>query len=618
MVFSRFFSCAMFVLFFLYFFVASTFAAGTIPRDGLRLELMLATCSQDTSGNNRVVTATGIAPVYQIDSIYGVPFAQFSGSGLLKVNTAWSATGSDDFTLSIWIKIVDADLSSNQVTNYTTLTSTFFNRWWNWVNATYYDKPMVLLSTKTGTGDASNFRLALSKEWKCSLNNSPRTLFDFNVYSSAVPYHGDIYGIFDPLFDCISLKDGKWHNLIITRKTNLMRILIDWNVSWSAILNLQFSRNWSFGWYVFPIDTITYSLFPQLIKNAIYNAHFYKWWMAWFRLYSRSITDTEIEALGDEYRYAQSELAGAGGIQVTMDKYIKPILYANFRNIPTNLNKDNVIYEYSTSTGIFSPITNITQIGSASWTIDYKIGVDLTGKPDGKMNVVFRVRSADQSFQNIGTVGFMKIDTQVEIIINQPNTDLAIDKTITANVIDGLLYMYQTRGTICDGTITTWDDYSDLTFASKNDNGIRICYKAFFPGINKTIYKLSSAIQWIQSKEQVGLTSGLFTDYALWTKSLYQKPNDTTSMMLDLLAVSPGSTQGTINGVTMTDINGDWLVDFLYSNNATIDAITWIKNNYKAIIVNNWNYTFKSAYKCVNVISNNINTYYWDCADTTR
>jgi hypothetical protein len=69
----------------LFFFIpillgySHTFAE--IPRDELRLELLLATGSQDTSGNNRLVTATGVAPSYQIDPVYGIPYAQFSGSG---------------------------------------------------------------------------------------------------------------------------------------------------------------------------------------------------------------------------------------------------------------------------------------------------------------------------------------------------------------------------------------------------------------------------------------------------------------------------------------------------------------------------------------------------------
>ena len=88
-----------------YLFVNNTFSAGDIPRDGLRLELLLATGAQDTSGNNRLVTSTGVAPTFQIDSTYGVPHAQFLGSGGLNVNTSWSATSTDDFTLSIWVKV---------------------------------------------------------------------------------------------------------------------------------------------------------------------------------------------------------------------------------------------------------------------------------------------------------------------------------------------------------------------------------------------------------------------------------------------------------------------------------------------------------------------------------
>ncbi len=39
----------------------------------------------------------------------------------------------------------------------------------------------------------------------------------------------------------------------------------------------------------------------------------------------------------------------------------------------------------------------------------------------------------------------------------------------------------------------------------------------------------------------------------------------------------------------MTDINGDGLVDFLYSRNDPIR---------RAILINNGNYTFKTVYKC--------------------
>lgn len=606
----------------LFFFIpillgySHTFAE--IPRDELRLELLLATGSQDTSGNNRLVTATGVAPSYQIDPVYGIPYAQFSGSGWLRVNTSWSAGASDDFSMSVWIKISDNNLINNQSANLVPLTSTFWNAWWNWIGQTYYDKPMVILSTKTGTGDSSNFRLALSKEWKCSINNAPRSLLYFNVYSSAVPYHGDIFSILDASFDCASLKDGKWHNVILTRKSSTIRMYLDWNSIWSAVSNLQFSRNWSFWEYAFPIDNETYKLFPLSIKDAIYNSHFYKWWMAWYRLYSRAITDSEIDALMNEYLYTQSDLIGAGNITLAMERYAKPNLSMQLKSIAPNLSKDMVDYQYSTDGKIFSGITDITDISASTGSLSYRVSLNLSSVPDGKVNITLRVKSGE-TYQNIGSVSFSKIDSTMTITINQPNSDTATSKNISAATEAwNILYMSQTRWTICDGTITTWEDYSDLTFTNKNDNGIRICYKAVNTGINKTIYKLSAAIQGVQSTEdQKTKWYNLFANYTLWTKSAFPKSDDSTAMILELLGVSSGQSQGTINGITMTDINGDGLVDFLYSRNDPIR---------RAIMINNGNYTFRTVYRCAvdgwpsvyAWVAPAPYVYYWDCADSTR
>ena len=65
----------------------------------------------------------------------------------------------------------------------------------------------------------------------------------------------------------------------------------------------------------------------------------------------------------------------------------------------------------------------------------------------------------------------------------------------------------------------------------------------------------------------------------------------------------------------MTDINGDGLVDFLYSRNDPVR---------RAIVVNNGNYTFRTVYRCAIDPLKDANgvivshTYYGDCADTTR
>lgn len=613
-------------------FSASTFAAGTIPRDGLRLELLLATGSQDTSGNGRIVSSTGVVPSYQVDSTYGIPFAQFTGSGGLKVNTAWSASVYDDFTISFWSKPNLIALNNNSIWNVVINNTGNIIQWSMYLvkDSSYimYDTPMVLFSSKISWSDFTNMRFAFTKEWKCSF--SSRSTFDM-LYNITWPiwvknagFISDVFSNLDTPFNCAPLVDGKWHNVVLMRKSWIFSFYIDGSVVASFAYNGSIQKLlsiWNMGTTM--VNT-TYQYYSESIKNSIWNNHFYKWWISSYRLYSRYLSSDEIEALGDEYRYAQSDLVGAGNIQVSMDKYSKPILYANFRNILNSLNKDNVTYEYSVNSGAYAPITDITQISNGSWTIDYRIWVDLSWISDGRTSVIFRVRWSDQSFQNIGTIVFTKLDTQVGIIINQPNTGLNPDKTITAIVTGGTgqLFIFLTRWTVCDSSITTWENYSDLTFASKNENGTQVCYKAIFPSINKTIYKLSSPIQGIQSKDQINIGYGVFSNYLLWNKSLYQKSDDTASMMLELLGVSSAQSQGTINGVTMTDINGDGLVDFLYSRNDTIR---------RAIIINNGNYTFKTVYKCAYDAWNPISYsstwfitpamspyFYGDCADTNR
>ena len=81
MVFPGFFFRTLLVLLFSYIFGVSAFAAGSIPRTDLRLELMLATGSQDTSGTNRVITTSGSAMTFLNDTTYGIPFGKFTGSG---------------------------------------------------------------------------------------------------------------------------------------------------------------------------------------------------------------------------------------------------------------------------------------------------------------------------------------------------------------------------------------------------------------------------------------------------------------------------------------------------------------------------------------------------------
>jgi hypothetical protein len=616
------------------FLYASVSAAGIIPNTDLRLELRLATGSADTSGLSRIVTSTGIAPTYSVDSIYGIPNARFTGSGWLKVNTSWSSS-IDNFTVSFWMK------HSWSFMNWTVIltwaTKQIRIEWaWPSLPSDYRDDTYStsLAQTIFTSDDNGGTKLIINSAWKCSLrgwNGTALIQSTFlgsvrNAYGTWASLYKNDYRVFDvwtnmqEFFNCSQLLDKKWHNVVIMRNLNVLTFSID-GVEVAKFTTTPFSigRNITLG--LSETLPLTYSGKLSTAEVAtVAKMKYFQWNMAGFRLYSRVLSDLELQSLGDEFRYAQSELVWAGNIQVSMDKYASPDIFVNFKNIPLALKKESVTYEYATDGKTFSPVTSITNISTGTGFLDYKVMVDLTGKPDGLTVLTFRVRATNQSFQTLGTVRFNKLDNIANIEIAMPSADISTSKTISAYATGAQLSMFVTTSTTCDASVTAFESYSDLTFTNKLDNGKRVCYKAIYLSTNKTIYKLSSVIQWIQSLDEktVSANTRLFDTYLLWAKSNYPKISDTSTLVLDLLSVSATSSNGTINGVTMTDINGDGLVDFLYSRNDPIR---------RAIIVNNGNYTFKTAYKCAidlpkdafgNIIPWALSSYYGDCADTIR
>lgn len=611
------------------FFYASTFAAGVIPRSDLRLELLLSTWSQDTSGNNRVVTSTWAAPIYETDSVYGISSAKFNGGGGLLVNTSWAST-TDNYTISFWVKhswlfstwttVITWSTIKNNIhptcpscSDYNYNTDIYSTTIWQNIFTSWPEGWIKLVMSSAGK---------CSIRWGNSLVNSV-SVFGWTTRTPAgvlVNYYTNFYSMTDvgtnlqESFNCTQLLDKRWHNITLMRRnSSTLSIYID-GLEVTRLISWPFSIGRNITIWQSSTNTSYYSwkFLPSQI-GAIGSSKYLRGNVAWFRIYSRALNDDELEAIFDEFRYAQSDLAWAWGIQIGMERYSKPNLYIRLKNILPSLSKDNVTYEYSTDNKFFYPITDITNMSVWTGSLDYSVGIDLSGKPDGKITISLRVRGSGNAFQSIGTVSFVKMDIATGIAINMPNSDQANSKTITAEAPGATLTMYITTSSICDSTIGTgsFEEYSDLTFTNKSDNGKRVCYKAVYPSINKTVYRLSGIIQWIQPDMNIKL----FDNYLLWYKSLFPKQNDSTSLILDLLAVSASASQWTINGITMTDINGDGLVDFLYSRNDPVR---------RAILVNNGNYTFRTVYRCTIDPIKDVygiviwNTYYWDCADPTR
>ncbi len=620
-------------LFFSAFFGLETFATDNIPRDGLRLELLFNSGMSDTSGNGRAIAITGITiPTLAVDTAYNVSYMKFVGNGGFKVNTAWNAGVSDDFAMSFWVNIPAGSASGNMIQNLTSPINNFsLSNYLLQPGYSYlvYDTPMVLFSAKTSATDTTNLRFGLTKDGKCSLTSGPRTeYYGYNYFLNGqrlpktTAIQTDIFSNLESGYQCGNIIDGKWHHVLLSRKNGMLTIYIDGLSIGSSGLYGAIPRILTVGNMGIPMDMNNYINYSPTIRDDIWSKHFFKWGLMGMRLYSRYITPDEVDSLFQEYQYLQSDLQGIGDIQMSIERYLKPNFSVTFRNVPEQLTKENVNYEYAVDGKTFLPLTNMIPLSSASGNLSYRVTMDISTVPDGKVNFTFRIRNTSNAFQNIGTLSFMKADVTVGITIGQPNNELAASKTITATVDGGWqLYMTTTRGTVCDSTITSWDDYTDLVFTNKSDNGVRMCYKAVYPTVNKTIYKLSSAIQGIQPKDQANMSYGVFSDYLLWSKSFYPKSNDTTNMMLELLGVNLQTTSygpswlyqwysvSASNNITLTDINGDGLVDFVYSMANPVR---------RAIIINNGNYTFKVVYKCAIDVASSVSTYYGDCADLSH
>ena len=98
---------------------------------------------------------------------------------------------------------------------------------------------------------------------------------------------------------------------------------------------------------------------------------------------------------------------------------------------------------------------------------------------------------------NVTTVSAILDNSGPIITINNPTTDPAQSKTITASASKGTLTMSDTTGSVCDGSLV-FIAYSSQTFTSQSNNGTKVCYKAD-DGIGNISYSLSNAISGIDT-----------------------------------------------------------------------------------------------------------------------
>ncbi|HVY35718.1 MAG TPA: polysaccharide deacetylase family protein, partial [Candidatus Paceibacterota bacterium] len=154
--------------------------------------------------------------------------------------------------------------------------------------------------------------------------------------------------------------------------------------------------------------------------------------------------------------------------------------------------------------------------------------------------------------QSTKTVTITNIDkTAPDITINNPGTDPAQSKTLTASVSDGTLLQSVTTGDVCDATLT-FGPYTDLTFSTEADNGTIICYQAA-DALGNTDYKLSDAIGGIDTTAPAITAVNIASNNPTPTLA---KPGDTVTIgftATEILATPTVTVDGNSADVTGTN-----------------------------------------------------------------
>lgn len=166
------------------------------------------------------------------------------------------------------------------------------------------------------------------------------------------------------------------------------------------------------------------------------------------------------------------------------------------------------------NTAIYQPVYAISgSLGLAGVTLTYIDGIKRTSisNTDGSYTITvpynwsgtitpsksgYLFTPVNKSYNDVQTDQSNQDYTATPLItINNPNTNPAQSKTITASVLSGTLTMNNTSDSTCGGTLT-FTAYASQTFTSESDNGTKVCYKAV-DDANNTAYSLSNPINGI-------------------------------------------------------------------------------------------------------------------------
>ncbi len=503
-------------------------------------------------------------------------------------------------SISIW-KIKDKSkysISFEVQTNLKDRIRNENNRYLTRYTRVYADTPQVIFSWNNSS-QTDKFVLILNKDYKC-----------------LTPYWE---------FDCSALKDEKNHLFRIEKFWNSNKIYIDdslvfekdsslWNL-WDSYITHNTAVNiWASYYYCGWYNTSWWKFCA--------NGHKFFWKVEKVEFYDWILAEKQKKEIFDNFKWNESlDTTLRAKLLSFNDEQVK----IEVTNLTNKYFLENTNYEYSFDWNTFSSFSSWAIVSSWTWanikyTIDLKIPLSLWEN----VNLSLRTKKEEDLYKFF-TVELKREIINYDIDIKNPDTSNSSSKTITASFPEGKLYMSITDSDFCHAWLA-FEDYASLSFNSTKDNWKFVCYK-WVHSSSKEIYKSSNQILGISLEEDTKKSwSSVFENYKTWRNSKEIKEDDSTYAMLSFIWVSNSNSswrQSEVYGWAMlVDINWDGLVDLLYNNknqiNYTEFVVSWrngyhvrkIKNvKYKAILVNNWDYTFKTVYKCVEDLA-----YYWNCA----
>ncbi|MCL5003734.1 MAG: chitobiase/beta-hexosaminidase C-terminal domain-containing protein [Patescibacteria group bacterium] len=235
-------------------------------------------------------------------------------------------------------------------------------------------------------------------------------------------------------------------------------------------------------------------------------------------------------------------------------------------------------YQVEDSSGFLSPQKNY-------YTSNTYYTPDLSTYSDRTWYWHVMVRDNGGNWSGWSSPFSFTVDTTVPVItINNPNTNPAQSKTVTASTNEGTLTQSVTLGSACDASLT-FSAYADTVFTGEADNGKKVCYRAV-DATGNTAYSLSAAIAGIDTTAPSTADSGTDSNWHNSDVTVTLTCNDGTGSGCSNTYYTTDGTDPTTSSSTGTSIaltaDGTYTIKYFSKDNAgNSESIKTVANQVK-------------------------------------